>query len=107
VKRTYPDGRIRVKTPTGWEWEHRLVMAAIVGRELVAGESVTHLNGDLGDNRPENLTIDTDACPACGAALGFLQRRQLMERGRAGRGARAVAPRAQKPGQRKLWRGAP
>jgi HNH endonuclease len=39
------------------EREHRIVMERVLGRSLVAGESVHHRNGDRGDNHPENLEL--------------------------------------------------
>lgn len=44
-------------SPTKWEYEHRVVLAEKIGRDLLPGEDVHHINELTLDNRPENLEL--------------------------------------------------
>jgi len=58
-RQPHPDGYVLVKTTRGWELEHRVVMAAHLGRELRDNEDVHHENEDKTDNRLDNLKLMT------------------------------------------------
>ncbi len=59
MDRTHPQA-----TKNGRVAEHRAVMVEKLGRDLLTGENVHHINGCRHDNRPENLELWVTMQPA-------------------------------------------
>ena len=59
-----PDGLRHLTEGAPHVLEHRLVMAVLLDRPLVRGESVHHRNGDRLDNRPANLELWSSRQPS-------------------------------------------
>lgn len=50
-------GYVRVRTETGWRFEHIVVAEQVLGRALADDERVYHRSTNRADNRPQNLVV--------------------------------------------------
>lgn len=90
------DGYIEVKTPKGWQLEHRYIAEMMLERDLKSEEVVHHKNGDKTDNRWENLEVKNNTehsldhskeikkeiavmeCPECGKIFERRKKQTLL-----------------------------
>jgi hypothetical protein len=66
---------------SSYVFEHILIAEQVLGRYLLAGESVHHHNGIRDDNRPENLELWTRPQPSgVRVSAAIMWARTILER---------------------------
>ena len=57
-------GYVMLRVQGGYRMEHRIIMEKHIGRSLLPGENVHHINGVRDDNRIENLELWASSQPS-------------------------------------------
>lgn len=74
-------GYVYVRIDGKYRAEHWVVVEELIGRQLLPGENVHHINGVTCDNRPENLELWVKAQPSGIRAIDALDwAREIVRR---------------------------
>jgi hypothetical protein len=64
LRKMNEQGYVMLRVQGGYRMEHRIIMEKHIGRSLLPGENVHHINGVRDDNRIENLELWASSQPS-------------------------------------------